>query len=70
MPHLFAYSYQPSQADVVVSDAVGSAPDAAKYVNAARWFKHIASYCGQERTSLPGPKKAVDQYGPGAKRES
>ena len=35
--------YTPSQGDVVVFEAVGSRPSA-KFVNALRWFNHIASY--------------------------
>jgi hypothetical protein len=40
---LFYFSYTPSQADVAVFEAVEKAP-AAKYVNALRWYNHIASY--------------------------
>ncbi|ODQ66413.1 hypothetical protein NADFUDRAFT_82241 [Nadsonia fulvescens var. elongata DSM 6958] len=52
-----------SQADVAVYKAVGSAPDA-KYVNAARWYKHIASYASEFET-LAGDKSAsAESYGP------
>ncbi|KAL5596775.1 hypothetical protein BROUX41_006541 [Berkeleyomyces rouxiae] len=53
----------PSQADVVVFKALSSAPDA-KYVNATRWYKHIASY-ESEFSTLPGDTaKEVSAYGP------
>lgn len=55
----------PSQADVVVYKAVGStAPDAAQYPNAARWYTHIASFASEFET-LPGDKTAAaSSYGP------
>ncbi|VVT57134.1 uncharacterized protein SAPINGB_P005551 [Magnusiomyces paraingens] len=55
-----------SQADVVVYKAVGSAPDAEAYPNAARWYKHIASY-SEEFATLPGDKEAsASSFGPEA----
>jgi elongation factor 1-beta len=55
--------FQPSQADVAVYEALqGSAP-AAKYVHAARWYRHITS---KDAAALPGTKKAVTEYGPSA----
>ncbi|KAK0714229.1 hypothetical protein B0T21DRAFT_297273 [Apiosordaria backusii] len=57
-------SYSPSQADIVTFKALSSAPDAAKYPNAARWYKHIASY-EDEFTTLPGDaSKPYTVYGP------
>lgn len=54
----------PSQADVAVFKAFSAAPDAAKHPNAARWYKHIASY-ESEFATLPGdPSKAYTTYGP------
>lgn len=59
-------SANPSQADVVVYNAITTAPDAAKYPNAARWYKHIASY-ENEFSSLPGDKEAkLEAFGPEA----
>jgi elongation factor 1-beta len=53
-----------SQADVTVFTAVGSAPDAGKYANAARWYKHIASF-KEEFGTLPGDKAAkASSFGP------
>jgi len=57
--------FSASQADVSVFEAVGSAPDAAKYPNAARWYAHIASF-GDEAKSFPGEKKPASSYGPAA----
>ncbi|KAG5362075.1 Elongation factor 1-beta [Yarrowia sp. C11] len=51
-----------SQADVAVYKAVGSAPDAEKYANAARWFKHIAAQ--EDLSALPGTAKEASAYGP------
>ena len=46
-------SYAPSQADVAIYNAVGSAPDSAAYPHSARWYKHIKSHTS-EHPSLPG----------------
>lgn len=44
--------------------ALSAAPDAAKYPNAARWYKHIASY-EDEFPTLPGDSsKPYTVYGP------
>ena len=40
--------YVPSQGDVVVFGAVGKPPNC-KYVNALRWYNHIASYSDDEQ---------------------
>lgn len=59
-------SYAPSQADATTFKALKSAPDAAKYPNAARWYKHTASY-ESEFASLPGDASApYTTYGPEA----
>jgi len=55
--------YVPSQADVVVYKAIGSAPDASAYPYAARWYNHVDTYQG-EFSSLPGEAGPVDTYGP------
>ncbi|KAG7284052.1 hypothetical protein NEMBOFW57_010412 [Staphylotrichum longicolle] len=56
--------YSASQADAVTFKALNSAPDAAKYPNAARWYKHIASY-EDEFPTLPGDaSKPYTVYGP------
>ncbi|KLU84212.1 elongation factor 1-beta [Magnaporthiopsis poae ATCC 64411] len=53
-----------SQADVVTFKALNSAPNAEKYPNAARWYKHIASY-EDDFSSLPGDAaKPYTEYGP------
>jgi len=54
--------FQPSQADVVVFQALSGRPSA-DLAHALRWYQHISSY-GAEKTSLPGVKKHVDEYGP------
>ncbi|KAK4124295.1 hypothetical protein N657DRAFT_571835 [Parathielavia appendiculata] len=57
-------SYSASQADVVVFKALSANPDAAKYPNAARWYKHIASY-EDDFATLPGDaSKPYTVYGP------
>ncbi|KAK1769762.1 translation elongation factor 1 beta [Phialemonium atrogriseum] len=54
----------PSQADVAVFKALSSAPAEDKYPNAARWYKHIASY-EDDFATLPGDAtKAYTTYGP------
>jgi len=58
--------YTPSQADVTCFKTISSTPDAAKYPQAARWYKHIASY-EEEFGGLDGDKsKAFTEYGPTA----
>ncbi|KAA1106236.1 Translation elongation factor 1 beta [Puccinia graminis f. sp. tritici] len=55
--------YAPSQADVVVYQAIASSPDVKKYPQAARWWAHIKSW-ESEHASLPGEKKELSSYGP------
>uniref|UniRef100_A0A672YG55 Elongation factor 1-beta n=1 Tax=Sphaeramia orbicularis TaxID=375764 RepID=A0A672YG55_9TELE len=54
--------FVPSQADVVVFDAV-TTPPPADLCHALRWFRHIQSYQNQ-KNSLPGVCKPLGQYGP------
>ncbi|KAK8196749.1 hypothetical protein M8818_006916 [Zalaria obscura] len=62
----YIVGYGPSQADVKTFQAIKSAPDAAKYPHAYRWYKHIASY-ESEFSSLPGDSaKEYTSYGPEA----
>ncbi|KAG8793612.1 Translation elongation factor 1 beta [Ceratobasidium sp. 428] len=53
----YVEGYTPSQADVGVFKAVGSAPDKTTYPHAARWYSHIKSY-EAEHASLPGDAAA------------
>ncbi|KAF7545536.1 hypothetical protein G7Z17_g9099 [Cylindrodendrum hubeiense] len=53
-----------SQADVAVFKAVQTAPDAGKYPNAARWYKHIASYEPDFATLDGDASSAYSTYGP------
>lgn len=55
--------YQPSQADVAVFDALSGQPKT-EYEHALRWYNHIKSY--NNKNSLPGKKKSVNEYGPAA----
>ena len=56
--------HAPSQADVATFKAFHHPPDAEKYPNLARWYKHIASF-EPEFSSLPGdPSKSYTAYGP------
>lgn len=59
-------SYNASQADVAVFKAITAAPDAAKYPNAARWYKHIASYESEFATLSGDASKPYTTYGPDA----
>ncbi|KAF3803583.1 Elongation factor 1-beta [Colletotrichum gloeosporioides] len=62
----YIVGHSPSQADVAVYKALSSAPDAEKYPNAARWYKHISTY-ESEFATLPGDaSKAYSVYGPEA----
>ncbi|KAI1124940.1 hypothetical protein F5Y10DRAFT_279817 [Nemania abortiva] len=54
----------PSQADVAVFKAIKSAPDAAKYPHAARWYKHIASFEDEFATLSGDASKPYTTYGP------
>lgn len=57
-------SYTASQADVATFKAISSAPDASKYPNAARWYKHIASYESEFPTLSGDASKPYTAYGP------
>lgn len=46
--------------------ALSSAPDASKYPNAARWYKHIASYEDEFATLSGDASKPYTVYGPDA----
>jgi len=60
----YIVGYAPSQADVTVYKSIPKAPDADKYPNAARWYKHIHSH-ETEFEVLPGDKSTdISQYGP------
>ncbi|QRV99871.1 elongation factor 1-beta [Ceratobasidium sp. AG-Ba] len=61
----YVEGYSPSQADVGVFKAVGSAPDKATYPHAARWYSHIKSY-EAEHSSLPGDAAASEKLFGGA----
>ncbi|AWO95475.1 putative elongation factor 1-beta [Scophthalmus maximus] len=54
--------FVPSQADVAVFEVMSASPPA-DLCHALRWFNHIKSYQGQ-KSSLPGVKKPLGQYGP------
>jgi len=56
--------FTPSQADVAVFKALKSSPDAAKYPNAARWYKHIASYEDEFPTLAGDASQPYTVYGP------
>jgi elongation factor 1-beta len=57
-------SYSPSQADVAVFKALKSSPDKSKYPNAARWYRHIASYEDEFPTLSGDASKPYTAYGP------
>jgi elongation factor 1-beta len=60
----YIVGYTPSQADVTCYKALSAAPDAAKYPNAARWYKHIHSH-ETEFETLPGEQSTdISKYGP------
>ncbi|KAJ5814016.1 uncharacterized protein N7503_000766 [Penicillium pulvis] len=60
----YIVGFSPSQADVVVYKALSTAPEAAKYPHAARWYKHIVSY-DDDLATLPGDAaKPYTVYGP------
>ncbi|KAK9896251.1 hypothetical protein P389DRAFT_76729 [Cystobasidium minutum MCA 4210] len=61
----YIQGYTPSQADVTVFKALGSAPSS-QYPHAARWYSHIESY-SSEHSSLPGDSsKSADDLVPTA----
>eukprot|EP01100_Stratorugosa_tubuloviscum_P004028 TRINITY_DN198_c1_g3_i1.p1 TRINITY_DN198_c1_g3~~TRINITY_DN198_c1_g3_i1.p1 ORF type:complete len:222 (-),score=139.20 TRINITY_DN198_c1_g3_i1:89-754(-) len=57
----FSYvnGFTPSNDDVACFNALSSAPDATKFVNAARWYRHIASFNATERTAWGGDAAVV-----------
>ncbi|CAH1788689.1 unnamed protein product [Owenia fusiformis] len=60
----YIVGYTPTQADVVVFEALSGTPSSDLY-NALRWYNHIASYASQ-KSGFPGEKKALSEYGPSA----
>lgn len=62
---MFRSRYAPSQSDVGVFTALKSAPSAAEYPHAARWYEHIASW-EKEHATLPGDKDAASKLFGGA----
>ncbi|KAK9773651.1 putative Elongation factor 1-beta [Seiridium cardinale] len=59
-----APAYAPTQADVATFKALNSAPDAAKYPHAARWYKHIATFEDEFATLSGDAAKPYTAYGP------
>ncbi|ETS87390.1 hypothetical protein PFICI_01218 [Pestalotiopsis fici W106-1] len=59
-----APAYAPTQADVATFKALQSAPDAAKYPHAARWYKHIATFEDEFATLSGDAAKPYTAYGP------
>ncbi|ESZ91644.1 putative Elongation factor 1-beta [Sclerotinia borealis F-4128] len=60
----YIVGFSPSQADVAVFKAQQSAPDAAKFPHAARWYKHINSWT-EDFATLPGDaSQEYTTYGP------
>ena len=56
--------YQPSQADLVVLEAVGDVKlDAEAMPHLERWHRHISSFDAAKRAALPGDKKSLTEYG-------
>jgi elongation factor 1-beta len=55
----YMIGFAPSQADVALFGAFGKAPDANKYANLARYYKHIASFSDAERAAFPDSISAV-----------
>ncbi|KAK4460016.1 hypothetical protein QBC42DRAFT_273180 [Cladorrhinum samala] len=60
----YVTGYSASQADVAVFKALSSAPDASKYPNAARWYKHIATYEDEFSTLSGDASQPYTVYGP------
>lgn len=58
------FRYNASQADVAVFKALKSAPDAAQYPHAARWYKHVATYEDEFATLSGDASKPYTAYGP------
>ncbi|KAK7952212.1 uncharacterized protein PG986_007940 [Apiospora aurea] len=60
----YIVGHTPSQADVATFKALSAAPDAAKYPNAARWYKHIATFEDEFATLSGDASKPYTAYGP------
>ncbi|KZZ98636.1 elongation factor 1-beta [Moelleriella libera RCEF 2490] len=54
----------PTQADVACFKALKSTPDAQKFPNAARWYKHIASFEDEFANLTGDASKPYTVYGP------
>ena len=60
----YIVGYSATQADVATFNGLKTAPDAAKYPYAARWYKHIASYKEEFATLSGDSSKPYTVYGP------
>lgn len=58
-------SYTPSQADVTVFKALGSAPSS-QYPHAARWYSHIESYSSEHSNLAGDSSKSAEDLVPTA----
>jgi len=54
----YVNGYNPTSADVTTFNNIGSQPDD-KHANAARWYRHIASYTAEERAAWGGEEPAA-----------
>lgn len=57
-----SFSYQPTQVDVAVFDAVSKSPTSST-PHAQRWYNHIKSYSNEERKKFTGEKKLPSSLG-------
>ena len=57
----YVQGYQPSQADTVLFESLGSQPQSS-YIHLSRWYRHISSY-GKDRSMFPGTKCTMEQLG-------
>eukprot|EP01106_Pelomyxa_sp_JSP_P014589 TRINITY_DN46_c0_g1_i1.p1 TRINITY_DN46_c0_g1~~TRINITY_DN46_c0_g1_i1.p1 ORF type:complete len:256 (+),score=98.30 TRINITY_DN46_c0_g1_i1:69-836(+) len=53
-----AGGWRPARDDAEEFARIGAAPDARKFANVARWYKHIASYSPEERAAFPAAEVA------------
>lgn len=77
----YVNGYKPTSDDAAAFAVMATAPDSAKFLNVARWFKHIGSFSEQERKAFAAgtgsvtvaakaaaPAKAAADAAPAAKK--
>ena len=59
----YVQGFQPTQADAVLFNSLGSKAPDAKYVHLLRYYNHIKSFGDDEKSKFPGTKATLEELG-------